>query len=753
MTTGAENGMVLGQDLERIFASALRDYDLPFTPEDVYCITGTTIPNYVKFIISLGKKFAFIPLGKRSATLIPEKLQLFAEGLKSRSHTAGQLFSIKHELNDLFALTQGGTKDVCSETLHFITHWMGYTKSFLKENQHLLVTTADKGGKLVIIDAAVYEQKVEKHLEEFVVDGTYERLPDSMSFEELRSDLESAHKALRDKVNPFLSLDNVRRLAFEPYVMAKLVLTIKVHKPGFPTRPIIAAPERWNKSLSRWVLRLLTVIAASFDSIKVKNSNDLVERLSKVGDLPTGHKLSTFDYVSMFTNVPFYVPREIVVGRFYMLNLLTRMPRDVFMEILDFIIDSSSYFSYGDVLLKQSKGLTMGNELSQVLADIATGHATMVVKASLDEQRVSFLCKYVDDFLTAMDEEATNQFHTRMHRMIDGLQLQRTDEDEHGQVSYLDVLICRRPDGSMTTVWWQKECAKGSLLNFYSNHPRMMKINIMAAYIKHALLVTSPIAYQQTIKKLKNVLRKSSFPMCLIQPALCNVLECIGSTYTTSETGAVDHSINLHLEIAASTPTERAGNVYDYDDCEFLVLSQTGLVDQDVNIQLELKERWLSKALSQRPMVERTTMEPSSKSPYMRCPFLYAGHFKQIDDFVRENGFHVRLAPSPICTNATVGIFSSMKKRDTMNSRKFAVFSISCLTCKEVFVCSTGNLDLGRYLSRLEGSSVGTLRHSKLKIHRQSNPTHVLSYVAENLSTYATLDEASIAYAVRSRTS
>lgn len=177
--------------------------------------------------------------------------------------------------------------------------------------------------------------------------------------------------------------------------MAKLVLTIKVHKPGYLTRPIIAAPDRWNKGLSRWMLRMLTIIAAVFEPIKVKNSTCLIERLSKIGDLPAGHKLSTFDYVSMFTNVPYYVPREIIMNRFYMHRSSTKVPRYIFMEILDFIIDSSSYFTYEDVVLKQSKGLTMGNELSQVLADIATGHATMVVKAFLCDQRVSFIFKYL----------------------------------------------------------------------------------------------------------------------------------------------------------------------------------------------------------------------------------------------------------------------------------------------------------------------------------------------------------------------
>lgn len=59
-----------------------------------------------------------------------------------------------------------------------------------------------------------------------------------------------------------------------------------------------------------------------------------------------------------------------------------------------------------------------------------------------------------------------------------------------------------------------------------------------------------------------------------------------------------------------------------------------------------------------------------------------------------------------------------MKKDDTKNNEKFAVVDLSCLTCMEIFVCSTGNLDVGRYLSRIKESVTRTTSLSELELHQ-----------------------------------
>lgn len=565
------------------------------------------------------------------------------------------------------------------QAMRSIKFWLGETKNFLYENKTLFVTNADKGGKLVIIDRDVYKEKVNLHIMENIDNGTYGMPENGHGFEEIRTELEKKHKVLRDRMNPILETDGWKKMCFEPFIMAKLVLTIKVHKEGYPTRPIIAAADRWNKSLSKWLMHLLTFIAEKFSSVKIKNSEQFNDRLATVPQLPTGHKLSTWDYNAMFTNVPYYVPREIIADSFYIVKDKTIATLDDVLNALDFIIESSSFFIYDGKVYKQEKGLTMGNELSQILADIATNRTTILVRASISAQRISFIYKYVDDFATAMDEEATIMFQNRMNKAIEGLKLILTPENEKHEIVYLDMTIKRTDDNCLLHHWYQKDCAKGTILNFFSNHPLSMKKNIVKEYIRHALKVTSPQLYGTTLKRVGKVLRKSSYPWSMIRSTVCNTLTEIGSTHVTSIYGRPDTAIDHDYEIIS--------RMHEHDIKNFV----------DSRNKLEKNKTKIRNFNSEKGKLE--------KKNFVAAPFYDQKSFNAMKRCINNYNVDITLAPSPVITNATEKVFSCMKMDHQHYLRKFAVFSICCMTCEKVFDTATGNVDLSRFMERLKTAS------------------------------------------------
>lgn len=659
--------------LETIFARHLRCYDLVFDEKDIVCLTDVMVPSYVKFIVSLGKKFAYMP----GAGMKPgHEFDFFIGDAQLYAKESGQVQFVKHRMPKIVRKSLNKATSF-PQAMTSIKFWLGETKKFLRENKALLVTTADKGGKLVIIDRNVYKEKLGLHVKENIDNGTYGRPDTGYVFEEIRDEFERRHKMLRDRMNPILEADRWKKMCFEPFIMAKLVLTIKVHKEGYPTRPIVAAADRWNKSLSRWLLRLLTFIAERFSSVKVKNSEQFRERLADVCKLPDGHKLSTWDYSAMFTNVPYYVPREIVADSFYVVKDRTSATLDDILNALDFVIESSSFFVCDGKICKQEKGLTMGNELSQVLADIATNKAAIMVRASINEQRISFVYKYIDDFASAMDEEAATMFQNRMNKAIDGLKLVMTAEDDKHEIFYLDMAIKRVDDNSLLHRWYQKDCAKGSILNFFSNHPLSMRKNIVKEYIRHALEVTSPQLYGDAIKKLEKVLRKSSYPWSMIRSATCNVLAEIGSTHLTSVCGSPDIAIDC-----------------DYEICSRMRKDE---LQSFVGARGKLEKRDGAKG--------KTKAEGKSKGKFVAAPFYDRKSFNAMKRCMKESRIDVALAPSPLITNATEKVFSYMKMDSQYNLKKFAVFSMYCMTCGKDFDAATGNVDLGRFIERLDAAS------------------------------------------------
>lgn len=692
----------------------LRKYDMELDPSNVVSITDTHIPDFVKFTVSLGPKFAYAPNEEAAEEIfltLPKNIEQFAE-------TANQVNLIRTKLKRIIKTNAERGKGRFHEALVFASKWMEETASFLTDNDHLLVTTADKGGKSVIIDKHLYQQKLCLHLSEFTSNGTYERLATNITFDTIRSSFEKEHKRIRDLINRYLRRDGAPEISFEPFIMARIALTIKVHKEGFPTRPIIAAPDRWNKSLSKWVLRILTVIARKYRSVKIENSVQLVNKLSSIGNIKNGHKLSTMDYTSMFTNVPYYVPREIVADEFYLVKDKTSVPVQVFLEVLDFIIDSSTCFFSGKDIYKQNKGLTMGNELSQVLADIATNKATVMTLASISSERVSFVYKYVDDFITAMDEEATHLFMSRMNRAIDGLSLVLTPESASKKITYLDMELRRNDDNSISLIWWQKECSKNTILSYFSNHPRPMKLNIMKQYMKHALSITSPEMYPLTMRKLTKVLRRSSYPAYLIRSVHWDILNEFGDVHVTSKTGSPDESINPDHEIMLRNQGQ--GHI-----------KRAALDANDEHVRT-------------REAVRKGKIKTNGSSRYVAIPFYDEYSHKRINDFIASNGIPVNLASSSICTNES-RIFSSMKSAPSRACKKLAVFTLTCATCKERLHLSTGNLYLERYLIRINVAD-GKLPHdayanNPVNDHMMKNPEHYVPLQPQEVKTCRNINE------------
>lgn len=81
---------------------------------------------------------------------------------------------------------------------------------------------------------------------------------------------------------------------FEPYMIAKLFISLKSHKDGI--RPIIAAPDAWGGQLSIWMLKKLELVSNLFDKVRVIGSEDFVGKIKGVRVFPGTHKLANWDY-------------------------------------------------------------------------------------------------------------------------------------------------------------------------------------------------------------------------------------------------------------------------------------------------------------------------------------------------------------------------------------------------------------------------------------------------------------------------
>ena len=102
-------------------------------------------------------------------------------------------------------------------------------------------------------------------------------------------------KLINDKTKQYLIQSDVKPGRF--YILPK------VHKPGNPGRLIVSSNSHPTERLSHFVDYHLQPLVHKLPSF-VKDTNDFLNKLSTIGNLPANSLLVTLDVSSLYTDIP-----------------------------------------------------------------------------------------------------------------------------------------------------------------------------------------------------------------------------------------------------------------------------------------------------------------------------------------------------------------------------------------------------------------------------------------------------------------
>lgn len=80
--------------------------------------------------------------------------------------------------------------------------------------------------------------------------------------------------------------------------------------------------------------------------VKRSSSEDFVKSLDLNSMIPENHRLASWDYSSMFTNIPFSVAKKIIADNYVVVAEETSFPVNLFLESIAMLVEHSSYFTY-----------------------------------------------------------------------------------------------------------------------------------------------------------------------------------------------------------------------------------------------------------------------------------------------------------------------------------------------------------------------------------------------------------------------
>ena len=202
----------------------------------------------------------------------------------------------------------------------------------------------------------------------------------------------------------------------------------------------------------------------------MRNSQQFAQFIT-TQNVPDSEVLVSFDVVSLFTRVP--TSRAIQVTCDCLMNDPSLPDRTSFTvddicSLLQLCLEAT-YLVFEGKVYRQIHGTAMGSPVSVVVANL--------VMEDVEQEALStfhtpprFWRRYVDDTCTALPSDLVDSFHNHLNSIDLCLQFMMEKESDE-QLPFLDILLSREEDGSISTSVHLKVTHTDQYLCFHSHHP------------------------------------------------------------------------------------------------------------------------------------------------------------------------------------------------------------------------------------------------------------------------------------------
>lgn len=174
-------------------------------------------------------------------------------------------------------------------------------------------------------------------------------------------------------------------------------------------------------------------------------------------------------------------------------------------------------------IVKQKKGIVMGNKLSYILSEIVTAKAIDKIMKEMPNNTISFLYKYVDDILIGYDPKDTAILTEKFKKYLPEIPI--TFEQENPitkSIEYLDMDVTRK-GRDIRYSWLRKSYVSDKVVNYFSAHPWSQKKHIFLNITNIAFTITNH-KFLDTAIRIKLMMERNSYPENIIKNTLYNII-------------------------------------------------------------------------------------------------------------------------------------------------------------------------------------------------------------------------------------
>lgn len=295
--------------------------------------TNTVFPEDSQWLLSLGEKYN-LPTTRRDFPIVKyiadgEDLIHTIKGKEEQESARTKLtYMIDNHMNKM--RENGRDK--------FILRTVVQTRHFLNKNKNILILNADKGNVTVAMDKLEYNERMMNILGDMM---TYQRINKDPT-----SNLQKQNNQLVEELftNNIISQTQRRQMKTEVSTAPRIYGLPKIHKQGYPLRPICSSINAPSTELCKYMVNILKNLTED----SKYNVKDSMQFKKKIKDLTIhdDEKMISFDVVSLFPSIPVDLALKIIEEKWNDIQEYTNMTKSLFLRIIKFCIKDNRYFKY-----------------------------------------------------------------------------------------------------------------------------------------------------------------------------------------------------------------------------------------------------------------------------------------------------------------------------------------------------------------------------------------------------------------------
>ncbi|GAB1861615.1 hypothetical protein CAJAP_02694 [Camponotus japonicus] len=324
-------------------------------------ISSKNIPDRVSELLSLGDNFG-LPVLQSHAK---DRVSVVLETLKNFEINYNRILGAAVEMTRN-SIANSLQRFLC-EKRHvnfrdrYVLGGLSLCKQFLRDNDDLFVTKADKGQVTVVMNKIDYVEKMEALLCD---QSTYKKL-NKDPIRKLTNRINTIVKSWRS--NDLINETTHKKLNCTNGNLPRCYGLPKIHKSGFPLRIIVSSIGSPLYNVAQYIHDILKISIVEPKS-HVKDgwtfSNNLKDKFIMDDEI-----MISLDVTALFTNIPKDLVLSAVTKRWNYIAPNTKFSLSQFLYAIETVLDSTS-FSFNGQFYEQIFGSPMGSPLSPILADI-----------------------------------------------------------------------------------------------------------------------------------------------------------------------------------------------------------------------------------------------------------------------------------------------------------------------------------------------------------------------------------------------